>query len=118
MVQLDQQQVSRDLFVQACQAEGAAVRGCGYANWYEIPLFQNPEVYGQLFSVEHVGGARFSPIAPGSLTHNERLRQRHLLFPIPAQRCPELMDQIAAAVEKVAAQMTLLGEAPTAAGAR
>lgn len=106
----DQDEVARDLFVDACQAEGAGVRGCGYANWYEIPLFQDPSVYGQLFTVEHTNGVEFKPVPPGSLEHNEQLRQRQLLFPVPAERCLELMDQIATAVEKVAHQMAKLAE--------
>lgn len=114
----DPAQVSRDLFVEACQAEGAAVRGCGYANWYEIPLFQDPQVYGQLFSVQHSSGAAFKPIPPGSLKHNEQLRRQHLIFPVPAERCPELIDQIAAAVEKVAAQMDVLAEQAASLAAR
>jgi len=106
----DQRRVGRDLFVRACQAEGAGVRGPGYANWYEVPLFQDPKVFGQIWPVKHVNGAEFTPAPPGSLRNNEDLRARMLLFPVPAEECPLYMDQLAAAVEKVAANMGALAK--------
>jgi dTDP-4-amino-4,6-dideoxygalactose transaminase len=101
--------VSRDAFVEAVAAEGARIRGNGYDSWYTVPLFQDPEVYGQLWPVEHVNGASFRPIPRGSLKNTERLRQKNLLFPIPPVEMPRLMDQIAAGVEKVASNMAALG---------
>jgi perosamine synthetase len=100
----DRNKVSRDLFVRACNAEGASV-GCGYANWYQLPLFQDLRLYGQLWPVEHVNGVRYKPLPAGALKNDEALRTKLLVFSIPAVEMPALMDQVAEAVEKVAAAM-------------
>ena len=108
--QYDQRKVSRDLFCQACQAEGAPVRGNGYENWYQVPLFQDPRLYAQLWPVKHENGVEYRPLDQGALANNEALRQEVLLFAIPAEECPQLMDQIGAAIEKVAASMSQLAK--------
>lgn len=104
----DQGNVSRDLFCQACQAEGAPVSGTGYDNWYEVPLFQDADLYAQLWPVRHENGVEYRPLTRGSLAHNEALRRDFMLFTIPAEESPQLMDQIATAIEKVAASMPQL----------
>ena len=100
--------VGRDLFVEACQAEGANVRGVGYDNFYEIPLYQDPAVFSQLWPAEHPGAAKLRTPPPGSLKNNEALRTRQLLLPIFATECSQLMDQIADAIAKVAGQLDAL----------
>ena len=105
--EFDHTKVSRDLFCRACAAEGLHI-GTGYANSYEIPLFQDTRLYGQLWPVTHANGAAFEPVAPGSLKSHELQRRKVLIFPIPAEECPELMDQAAEAVAKVARGMSSL----------
>src|SRR5690606_24159707 len=84
----DQRKVSRDLFVKACQAQGAPVGSNGYKNWYVEPIFQDLKLFGQLFPTRHANGVGYRPLPPGSLVHNEALRQSMLMFPIPAVECP------------------------------
>ena len=108
--QADQGRVSRDLFCEACVAEGARVGGAGYANFYEIPLFQDPKLYGQLWPVQHTSGVAFEPLAPGSLKNHEDVRRRNLLLPIPAEACPDVMDQVGDAIIKVAGNMDALAK--------
>jgi hypothetical protein len=50
----------------------------------------------------------FKPVPAGSLPNNEWLRAHMMLFPIPAVESPALMDQVAEAVEKVAANLPAL----------
>lgn len=104
----DPSKVSRDRFVEACNAEGVRLGGCGYSNFYEIPLFQDPKLFGQLWAVRHENGTEFRPIPKGSLTHHEATRRTSLLMPIPATEAPHLMDQIADGIEKVADAMAKL----------
>lgn len=101
----DQEQVSRDLFVRACAAEGVGLIGPGYNNWYSTPLFQDTSLYGQLWHVEHTNGVRYEPIKPGSQVNNEALRSKLIVLPIAAERCEALIDQMADAIEKVAENM-------------
>jgi len=108
LYEYDQAKVSRDLFCEACGAEGAGVGGGGYTNWYEIPLFQDTKLYGQLWHVRHENGAAFKPIPPGSLPNTNELHGKNLIFQIPAAECPQRMDQVAAAIGKVAANMAAL----------
>ena len=56
----------------------------------------------------HANGAAFEPVAPGSLKNHEMQRRKVLIFPIPAEECPPLMDQAAQAVAKVARGMSSL----------
>ena len=100
--------VSRNRFVEACAAEGAGLIGEGYCDWSQIPMFQDMELFSQMFVARHANGVRFTPIKAGSLPHNEEVRNKMMLFAIPAVACPVLMDQVAAAVEKVAANMDSL----------
>ena len=116
LYEYDPSKVSRDTFVEACAAEGTGVRGNGYAAWHTVPLFQDPKVYGQLWPVQHAGGAAFQPTGPGALPNTEALRAKNLLFEIPAMECPRRMDQVAAGVEKVAANMAALAKRQRAAG--
>jgi dTDP-4-amino-4,6-dideoxygalactose transaminase len=104
----DQAKVSRDLFVKACAAEGAPLGSVGYASWYEIPLFQDVRVYGQLWPVRHANGNAYQPMPPGSLRHTADVRSRSLILPVPAEPCPDYMDQVAAAMSKVATHMDAL----------
>jgi dTDP-4-amino-4,6-dideoxygalactose transaminase len=104
----DQEAVSRDLFCQACAAEGAGVRGTGYDNYYTVPLFQDTALYGQLWHVQHANGVTYTPTPPGSLENHEDLRRRSLLLTIPAEPAPALMTQVADAIAKVAANMAAL----------
>jgi len=107
---LDDERINRDLFCDACAAEGAPVGKAGYRNWYEQPLFQDTSLYGQLWPVKHVNGAEFKPIAPGSLTNTNSMFARRVSFPVPAEPCDLLMDQFADAVEKVADNLDALAE--------
>ncbi len=110
LYEYDQKKVSRDTFCEACAAEGAPVGGVGYANFYEIPLFQDTKLYGQMFTVKHAGGAEFTPVKPGSLKRHESVRRRNLVFPIPAEECGALMDQVGEAIAKVASNMSALAK--------
>ena len=102
--------VSRDRFVQACQAEGAGLQGEGYCDWSQIPLLQNMELLSQLVTVKHANGVEFTPAAPGAFPNNDSMRRRMLLFTIPAVESPQLMDQQAEALHKVAGQLAALNE--------
>lgn len=106
----DAKKVSRDTFLQACAAEGAYLGSTGYKNFYTIPLFQDTKLFGQLWAAKHPNGVEFRPVPPGSLKNQEELRGKSLLVPIPAEECLPLMDQIAAAVAKVAANMPALAK--------
>jgi dTDP-4-amino-4,6-dideoxygalactose transaminase len=101
------EKVSRDLFVEACAAEGVQV-GPRYANWYQAPLFQDMDLFSQLWVVRHANGVEYKPLPAGALPHDEDVRRKLLLFPIPAVEAPALIDQMGAAVEKVAADMSHL----------
>ena len=105
---LERTGITRDLFVQAVRAEGAPIGGEGYTDWSRIPLFQDMRLFSQMFVVRHANGVEFRPVAPGSLPNNEWLRAHMTLFPIPAVSSPELMDQVAAAIEKVSANLHAL----------
>lgn len=104
----DQKKVSRDLFVKACNAQGANVAGNYYDNWYQTPLLQDLKLYGRLWPVKHTNGVEYKPLPPGSLPHNEDIRARALTIPIPALEVPQYMDQVAEAISMVAANMDLL----------
>jgi len=58
--------------------------------------------------VRHTNGVEYRPLPPGALVHDEEHRTKLLVFPMPAVETPELMDQMAAGIEKVAANMNLL----------
>jgi len=103
----DQKRVSRDVFARACWAEGIGLGG-GYANWYQTPLFQDMKFYSQLWPVRHENGVEFRPLPAGALRNDEAERRELLVFPAPAVEMPDLMDQVAAAIEKVAANMAEL----------
>ena len=100
--------IFRDTFCRACQAEGAPVSGEGYCDWSQIPLFQDMKLFSQMFVVRHANGVAFNPVRKGTLPHYEKVRNSMLLFAIPALELPVLMDQYAAAVEKVAANLPAL----------
>jgi len=100
--------ISRDTFSRACQAEGAPVSGEGYCDWSQIPLFQDMKLFSQMFVVRHANGVEFNPVRKGALPNYEKVRSSMLLFAIPAQELPVLMDQYAAAAEKVAANLAAL----------
>lgn len=102
--------VSRDVFINACQAEGVPCNGNGYANWYQVPVFQDVELFGQLWTASHVNGVKYQPLEPGSLPNNEELRKKHLHFAIPAERAKHYIDHVADAIEKVVSQMDVLVE--------
>ena len=110
LFELDDERISRDLFSEACIAEGAPVASAHYLNWYEQPLFQDTSLYGQLWPVKHVNGAEFKPLPPGALANTNALHRRRLHFPVPAEPCDLLMDQFADAVEKVADNLDALAE--------
>ena len=104
----DQRKVSCGLFIKACQAEGARLGGEGYGNWYQMPLFQDLKLYSQLWPVKHTNGVEFKPLPPNGLPNDEALRRMIVIISIPATEAPQLMDQTAAAIEKVAANMSSL----------
>jgi dTDP-4-amino-4,6-dideoxygalactose transaminase len=106
----EQAGISRAAFVQACQAEGVQIGGEGYTDWSQIASLQNPELLGQLVVTEHVNGTRYTPVPAGSFPNHEAIRRTMLLFGIPAAESPVLIDQVAAAVHKVAANVDLLKE--------
>ena len=101
----------RDRFVQACQAEGAGIAGEGYCDWSQIAVLQDTSLLSQLFTTSYPSGAEYRPIRSGSLPHNEDIRRRMLLFTIPALAAPQLMDQVARAIQKVARQAKALATA-------
>jgi len=107
LYEYDRKKVSCDLFASACAAEGAGL-GRGYANWYQTPLFQDLKLYGQLWPVEHINGVAYRPLPAGALRNDAELRTKQLIFPMPAVEMPALMDQFAAGIEKVAANMAVL----------
>ena len=92
------------MFLRACAAEGLGI-GTGYRNWCREPLFQNVKLYGQLWPVRHVTGAEFRPLPENALPNDEEMRRKLLVFPMPAVEMPNLMDEMAAAAEKVASAM-------------
>ena len=100
--------ISRDTFVKAVAAQGVAIGGEGYGDWSQIPLFQNMKLYGQMFPVRHANGVTFQPVKKGTLANFESMRTRMILIGIPAVECPLLMDQVADAMEKVAANVPAL----------
>ena len=106
----DPEEVSRDLFAEACISEGVPLSTSGYTNWHQTPLFQDMNLFSQLWVVKHANGVEYKPLPADALPNNEALRRRLVLFPIPATEAPELMDQMAAGVEKVAATMTDLAQ--------
>ena len=114
----DPQKVDRDSFVKACAAEGAPIRGEGYANWYTVPLFQDTRLYGQLWPVKHANGVTYRPLEPGSLVNNEALRRNNLILTIPAQECPRWIDQVIEAIDKVAGNMRTLARGAGRKGAK
>jgi len=103
----DQKKVSRNLFVKACGAEGCGM-GTGYRNWYREPLFQDLRLYSQLWPVRHANGVEYKPLPENALPHDEELRSKLLVFAMPAVQMPVLMDEMAAAIGKVASAMNEL----------
>ena len=103
----DPERVPRDLFIEACVAKGVPLDS-GYQNWYQTPLFQDEGLYSQLWPAKHANGVAFKPLPPGALPNDEAMRVPMLRFQIPAIERPPYMDQIAAAIEKVAANMDAL----------
>lgn len=101
----DQRKVSSELFARACVAEGVYLGIGGYTDWHRTPFFQSTKWLSQLWVIKHANGVEYKPVPPGALPNNEALRERTLLFRIPAVEVPALMDQVAAAIEKVAANM-------------
>jgi hypothetical protein len=71
-------------------------------------MFQDMELFSQLFVQRHANGVAFKPIKQGTLPNNDLIREKMMLFPIPAIESPVLMGQICDAVEKVAAHMDSL----------
>jgi dTDP-4-amino-4,6-dideoxygalactose transaminase len=102
---LDTHEVTREQFIAAANAEGADLQPGAYANWYEQPIFQDLDLFGQLWTARHVNGVQYRSLPPGSLKNTDELLRRRILFPIPAEPAPVLMDQIADAVEKVAGSL-------------
>jgi dTDP-4-amino-4,6-dideoxygalactose transaminase len=103
----DPERVPRDLFMEACTAEGVPLDS-GYQNWYQTPLFQDEGLYSQLWPAIHANGVAYKPLPSGALPNDEAMRKVLLRFQIPAIETPPYMDQIATAVEKVAANMDVL----------
>lgn len=104
----DQKKVPISLFAEACAAEGAPIGTGGYQSWCQTPLFQDMELFSQLWVAKHANGVEYKPLPADALPNEAALRQRFLRFPIPATEAPDLMDQMATAVEKVAAKMAAL----------
>jgi len=102
--------ISRDRFVRACQAEGAGLQGEGYCDWSQIPLLHDMALLSQLVTVKHANGVEFTPATAGAFPHNEAIRQQMLLFSIPAVESPQLIDQVADALHKVADQLDAVQE--------
>ena len=100
--------IRRDTFVAACGAEGAPVGGEGYRDWSQIPLLQDLKLFSQMFVVRHANGAAFRPAAKGAFANYEAVRTSMVLWGIPAVESPDLMDQVADAVEKVAGNLPAL----------
>ena len=100
--------IRRDTFVAACSAEGAGMGGEGYRDWTQIPLFQDMSLFGQMFVVRHANGVAFQPVAAGSLPNYEAVRSSMVLVQIPAVESPDLMDQYADAIRKVAGNLPAL----------
>lgn len=94
--------VSRNQFVQACQAEGVNLGGEGYCDWSQIPELQDMALLSQMFSISYPNGVAFTPLTAGSLPNNEALRATMLLVNVPALECPQLIDQLATGIRKVA----------------
>jgi len=103
----DHRKVSRDLFMEACRAEGVNLWG-GYQNWFQVPLLQDLKLYSQLWPVKYANGVEYKPLPPDALPHDAEYLRKVLVFDIPAVESLALMDQAAAAVEKVAANMSAL----------
>jgi perosamine synthetase len=105
----DQEKVPRDLFAEACAAEGVPL-GTGYQNWYQTPLFQDTKLLSQLWPVKHANGVEYTPLPPGALPNDEALRRKFLCFHIPAIEVPAYVEQTAKAIEKVAENMASLAD--------
>ena len=97
--------VSRDRFVQACQAEGMLLGGEGYTDYSQLPTLQDLSLLGQMYTCRYPNGVAFAPVSQGTLPNNDEIRRTMLLFNIPAIESPQLMDQCAATMRKVAANL-------------
>jgi perosamine synthetase len=100
--------VSCARFHEACAAEGVPVWLGGYGDWARVPLFQDMRLYSQLWVVKHSNGVEFRPVKPGELPNEAQARQKLLIFSVPAEETPQLVDQWIAAVAKVSANMPAL----------
>ena len=96
---------SRDRFVQAVQAEGAALAGEGYCDWSQVPVLHDTALLSQMFVIKHANGVAYTPLPAGALKNNEEVRRTMMLFTIPAHESPLLMEQVAEAIHKVAANL-------------
>jgi len=104
----EQSKVSRDLFCQAAAAEGVGIRGNGYDNYYQTPIFQDTKLYGQLWPVKHANGVEYKPLAAGALKNNEKLRENQLILNPPHVEMFDMMDEWAEAIRKIASNMDAL----------
>jgi len=100
--------VSCEQFHAACYAEGAPIWHGGYGDWPRVPLFQDMKLYSQMWVVKHANGVEFKPVQPGELPNDAWMRENVLIFPVPAEEVPDLVDQWIAAVAKVVANMSAL----------
>ena len=94
--------VSRDTFVEALEAEGAAM-GKGYKVWYLEPLFQDETPFGNRYPWQISEGNL--KLGKGDLPRTEEMEKKIMVIPTFAEPCEELLDQFAEAFHKVAASL-------------
>jgi dTDP-4-amino-4,6-dideoxygalactose transaminase len=99
---------SRETFIKACNAEGAGIGGEGYCDYSQIPLFQDMDLYSQMFVPKHANGVEFKPVKLGDLPNYDAIKKSSLRFIIPATESPTLMDQMANSIHKVLANADTL----------
>ncbi len=97
--------VSRDRFVAACKAEGMMLLGEGYTDYSQLPTLQDLSLLGQMYTYRYPNGVAYAPISQGTLPHNDEIRRTMLLYSLPAVESPQLMDQCAETIRKVAANL-------------
>ena len=94
--------VRRDTFVEALEAEGAAM-GTGYKVWYLEPLFQDETPFGNRYPWQMSKGD--GKLGKGDLPRTEEMADKIIVIPTYAEPCEELLDQYSEAFHKVAASL-------------
>lgn len=99
-----------DLYVAALRAEGVSIERSETIPLHREPLFQTLDdgmlTYGRADSYRHAGTRRV--YSPRDFPGSQKYQERALVLPPYTEECLALMDQFAAAFEKVAANVPAL----------